>query len=354
MRPVRGRDRRPARRGRRRPRPRSLLAALVCLGLFAWSGGTVIRTHRGESLSVLCSSVEDLCRGWAAEFTRTTGVPVSTVRLSSREALARLAHGEAVDVDVWHGGPAELYVLAAERGLLARHGAREAAAIPVADRDPDGTWTGVYRGNLGFCSDPDALAALGLPPPRSWEDLLDPRLHGRVSAPDPVTSGTGTTLVGVQVRRLGGADAAIAWLRRLDRNVLQYTRSGMAPAGVVARGEAAVAVTFTQHCVRQGDTTPGLVVTYPREGTGAEVGAVARIRTARHPAWADAYVDFAASRAGQEVGRHVDVPQLPTRRDVPADPRLLLPRDVPLLLTATTDAAVTESVVARFSEEVRP
>ncbi|GAB47351.1 extracellular solute-binding protein [Mobilicoccus pelagius] len=331
-----------------------MLAACLCAGLLGWSGTTVAGVHREESLSVVCSSVEDLCRGWAEEFTRRTGIPVSTVRLSSREALARLDRGEAVDVDVWHGGPAELYVLAAQRGLLAPHDVRDAAAIPAADRASDGAWTGVYHGNLGFCSDPEALASLGLAPPQSWEDLLDPRLHGRVSMPNPGTSGTGTTVVGVQVRRMVDADAAVRWLRRLDRAVLQYTRSGMAPAGVVARGEAAVAVTFTQHCVRQVNAGRRLVVTYPREGTGAEVGAVARIRTARHPEWAAAYVDFAASRAGQDVGRTENVPQLPTRSDIPVDPRLLLPDGVPLLVTSTTDAAATESVVARFAEQVRP
>ncbi len=340
--------------GRRVPAPRVILAAVVCAALLVWSGTEVVREHRRESLSVLCSSVEGLCRGWAAEFTRRTGIPVSTVRLSSREALARLEHGAAVDVDVWHGGPAELYALAARRGLLSPHATADSVAIPAADRDPGGAWTGVYRGNLGFCSDARALADLGVAPPRSWDDLLDPRLAGRVSTPDPVTSGTGTTMVGVQVRRLGGPAPALAWLRRLDRNVLQYTRSGMAPAGAVARGEVAVAVTFTQHCVRLDSAHRPLLVTYPREGTGAEVGAVARSASSRHPEWAAAYVDFAASRAGQEVGRAVQVPQLPTRSDVHADPRLLLPADVRLLVTSTNDAAGTEAVVARFATEVRP
>lgn len=342
-------------RGRRtRPSPRTLAAVVACVLLLTWSGGRVASSHRGESLSVLCSSIEDLCRRWAQDFTQEHGIPVSMVRVSSREALARIGRGEAVDDDVWHGGPAELYVVADRRGLLAPHVPADADAIPAADRDPHGAWTGVYRGNLGFCSDPAALRALGVDVPHSWEDLLDPRLARRVSMPNPVTSGTGTTIVGVQARRLGGADPAMAWLRRLDRSVLQYTRSGMAPAGVVARGEVAVAVTFTQHCVRQIAAGRPLVVSYPREGTGAETGAVARLRSSRHPEWAAAYVDFAASRRGQESGRDERVPQLPTRTDLAADPRLVLSPDVRLLSLATDDAAATESLVARFAAEVHP
>lgn len=337
-----------------RPRLRAGLAVTLCLALLLWSGVTVTRSTRGESLSVLCSSIEDLCRQWATGFSERTGIPVSMVRLPSREVLARLGRGAGLDADVWHGGPAELYVLAHEQGRLDPHIPADAAAVPASDRDPRGAWTGVYRGNLGFCSDPEALRSLGLGIPRSWEDLLDPRLAGHISMPNPVTSGTGTTIVGVQVSRLGSPDDALAWLRRLDRNVLQYTRSGMAPAGVAARGEVAVALTFTQHCVRQIAAGRHLTVSYPSEGTGAEVGAVARLRSARHPLWAAAYVDFAVSRQGQDIGREERVPQLPTRTDLDADPRLVLDPGIRQLSTSTTDARATESAVSRFAAQVRP
>ncbi|MBW3084284.1 hypothetical protein KEM60_00471 [Austwickia sp. TVS 96-490-7B] len=340
--------------GRRRAGPRSWVAALVCVALLTWSGGQVMRSHGGDSLGVLCSSMEELCRQWAEAFTRHSGIPVSMMRVSSREALARIGRGEGRDEDVWHGGPAELYELARQRGLLAPYVPASAVFVPVEDRDPGGAWTGVYRGNLGFCSNPAMLQEWGVQVPRSWNDLMDPRLRGRVSMPNPATSGTGTTIVGVQSHRLGDPEGALHWLAMLDRQVLQYTRSGMAPAGVVARGEAAVAITFTQHCVRQIEAGRPLVVSYPREGTGMEVGAVAVLHSARHEVWARAYVDFVTSRIGQEIGTDQRVPQLPTRTDMLADARLMLPPDVRLVSSSVRDAAATEDLVARFASKVRP
>ncbi|GAB79111.1 iron(III) transport system substrate-binding protein [Austwickia chelonae] len=335
--------------------PRLILALVLCLGLLAWSGAHVLSSHRAESLNVLCSSIEELCRQWADTFTEDTGIPVTVVRLSSREALSRMARGDAAaDYDIWHGGPSELYVLADQRGLLRPHRPAEAETVPTAYRDPAGAWTGVYRGNLGFCSDPDALKDLGVPVPQSWEDLLDPRLAGRISSPNPVTSGTGSTIVGVQAHRFGDHETALAWLHRLDQNVLQYTRSGMAPAGVVARGEAAVALTFTQHCVRQIEVGRRLVISYPREGTGAEIGAVAVLKSARHPEWAGVYVDFATSRAGQFSRRGERFPQLPTRTDLAVDPRLELTAGIRLFSPQATDVRATEKLVAGFAAEVRP
>lgn len=213
-------------------------------------------------------------------------------------------------------------MLAASRGLLTPYVSPEAGAIPAEYRDADGHWTGTYLGVLGFCSNRGLLARLGVPVPESWDDLADPRLHGMVSAPNPVTSGTGYVWLRTQVLRLG-QERAFAFVRDLDANVRQYTTSGLAPAGIAGRGEAAVAVTFTQHCVRAANAGMGdLVVSHPREGSGTEIGSVAILAGARAPAAARSYVDWALSRGAQagEPGRPVD--QLPTRRDVVADPRL--------------------------------
>lgn len=315
---------------RRRVAVTAAVAAAVA-ALLTWSVSVVAAPARPRTIAVVCSSIEDLCRTWAEEYTRETGVGVDMVRLSSGEALARLSRpGGADEFDVWHGGPAESYIVAGQRGLLLPYVSPEASAVLPAYRDAAGAWTGVYLGVLGFCSNRDVLDRLGVPTPTSWDDLLSPRLVGQVSVPNPVTSGTGYTHVWTQRARLGSDDAAVAYLRRLDRNVLQYTASGMSPPGVAARGEVAIALAFTQHCVKaQREGHPDLVVTYPREGTGFEIGSVAIVAGTRQRDLARRYVDFAISAAGQRLGADTNSRQLPTRPDVPTDPRLAV--GVPLL-----------------------
>lgn len=328
-------------------------AGLLYLALMGWSAGVLLGGGARRSISVLCSTIEALCVEWASAFTAESGVGVRMVRLSSGEALARLSRpGGTEDFDVWHGGPSDTYAIARDRGLLAVYRSPETARVPDAYRDPGGSWTGVYVGVLGFCSNRQALERLGAPVPGSWDDLLNPALRGHVSSPNPATSGTGYTIAWTQRVRLGSEDAALGYLAELDRNVLQYTTSGMAPARVAGRGEAAVALTFSQHCVQAVDEGHAdLVVSYPREGTGVEVGSVALLAGAASSADARRYVDFAISRRAQELGARPPTAQLPTRDDVAADARLA---GMPRLLEWDAEAAAEAKgrLVERFRAEV--
>ena len=340
--------------GRRRRRPWPVLAAVgvATVALFIWSLTVVAGPTGRRSITVLCSSIETLCQQWALGFTRRSGIEVLMVRLPTGEALARLSRpASAGEFDVWHGGPSDMYVVAQSRGLLAPYLSPEAGSVAAQYRDPDGWWTGAYLGVLGFCSNKRLLDELGLGVPRSWDDLLAPALRHRVSLPSPVTSGTGYTWLSTQVQRLGGEQAALAYARALDPQVLQYTSSGLAPAGVVGRGEAVVAVTFTQHCVRAADAgMSDLVVSYPREGTGFEIGAVAVLAHAADPDAAHAYVDWAMSREAQTAGSGAVAVQLPTRDDVPSDARL---EGGALLIThPNLDPGMRERLVEAFQTQV--
>ncbi|GAB2477013.1 ABC transporter substrate-binding protein [Luteococcus sediminum] len=310
--------------------------------------------RRERSLSVLCSSVEEACEQWTRTFTEHTGVEVVMVRMSSGEALTQVLRADG-EFDVWHGGPSDLYEVARAHGQLVAHRSPQAAFVPARFKARDGSWTGVYRGMLGFCSNRRVLDQLGVPPPRRWEDLLDKRLAGAVSMPDPRTSGTGWTMLWTVRQHTGSDEATMQWLDRLQPNVLQYTSSGVAPSGIVARGEAAVGVTFTQHCVRAQDRgAQQLLVGHPQGATGAETGAVAILRSGSNDALARSYVDFSISPASQAPAGDLAVQQLPTRSDVPTDPRLQLPAGTVELVPPDRTASRRQELVQAFDREVHP
>lgn len=315
-----------------------LVAVIVYVAMLGWSLSVVLDTSSHRSINVLCSSIEEVCRQWAGGFTETTGIDVRMVRMSTGEALTRLSRADGLgDFDVWHGGPAESYELAKWRGLLDPYQPVDAEEVPSPFRDPEGYWHGVYLGILGFCSNEAVLERQGIPVPQHWDDLLDPRLQGLVSAPHPVSSGTGYNLLWTTMVCLDDLDATLDYLEALDHNVLQYTHSGMAPSRVAGRGEAAVGVGFTQHCLdREREGFTNLVVSYPEGGVGYEVGSVALLSQARDPAAARSYIDYAVSRAAQSLGN-----QLPTRGDVSADPRL--GSEVPRLYYTAAQAAAAKS-----------
>jgi iron(III) transport system substrate-binding protein len=288
-------------------------------------------------------------------FQTRSGVRTSFVRLSSGEALARLgAAGGNTEFDVWHGGPSDGYVAAGRSGLLEPYTSKEATAIDARYKDPAGLWTGVYVGVLGFCSNQKVLTAKGLAVPDSWADLTDPRLRKLVSVAHPATSGTAYTAMWTQVQLAGGEDGALQYFRRLHPNVLQYSKSGSAPAQQAGRGEIATGVVFTHDCVKnQEEGLTDLVVSVPSEGTGYEVGGVAVVKGTRNTPAAQAYVDFAISAEGQNIGPTVKSYQVPTNPKANVSEKALKLADLHLVTyDAGAAGAAKQKLVARFESEV--
>lgn len=274
------------------------------------------QTKKPPRLSVLCSNDHAICQAWANSYTKISGVEVSVTRLPTSEALARLrGHAHNPEFDIWIGGPAEAYVQADNEGLLAPYQVKYQSQIPKSFRAQNDTWTGVYASLLGFCSNPQLLTANGLKPPTSWQDLLSPRLKNQLSLSSPLSSGTAYSVMWTAHYLAASPTQAKQYLTQLWDNTNQFTRSGTAPAGVVKRGEATVAVTFAPYC----ETGPNqkMILTYPAEGTGYEIGAMALLTGSHHPQAAKDWLDYMSSAHGQESGRSTGIKQLTINRISP-------------------------------------
>lgn len=309
-----------------------------------------------KALVVACGAQEDWCQAVTAAFEEKTGIDTNYVRLSSGEAVARLeASKENPEFDVWHGGPADGYAAAKEAGLLEPYTSETTAQIPDRFKDAEGYWTGVYLGVLGFCSNSDVLKELDIDAPESWEDLLDPALASQVGIAHPGTSGTAYTALWTQVLlHDGDQDEALEYMRELNSNVLQYSKSGSAPGQQAGRGEVAVGVIFTHDCVKyQDEGLTSLVVTVPSEGTGFEIGGVAAITNAHHPSAAKQYIDFATSVEAQEIGPSVGSYQIPTNPGAKISEKSIKEDDITLVDYDAVAAGVAKSdLVARFDTEI--
>lgn len=306
-------------------------------------------------VTVACGATEQWCAAMTAGFTRSTGLKADFVRLSSGEALARIEAGrDKPEFDVWHGGPADGYVAAGAKGLLEPYVSANAAAIPARYKDAAGAWTGVYAGALGFCSNTRVLAEKNLRPPESWQDLLDPALSRNVAIAHPSTSGTAYAALWTQVQLDGGADAAFGYLAKLHSNVLQYTKSGAAPGQMAARGEIAVGVIFSHDCVAlQQEGLKDLTVSFPREGTGYEVGGVALVKNAANPVTARKYVDWALTAESQEIGPTAKAFQRPTNPAAKVSLYAFDDRTVTLIdYDVTAAGAQKAALTKRFDQQI--
>jgi iron(III) transport system substrate-binding protein len=267
-------------------------------------------------LNLLCVVELEWCEGQIAEFNKLyPGLLINWVRLSSGEALTRLRNEAAnPQFDVWWGGPIDSYIAAANEGLLEPYDSPNAVNLrdPNLMKAEDNSWFGVYIGTLGFATNTNYLNEHPeLSAPTSWDDLIKPEWKGQVMVAHPSSSGTSYTAL-CTILQLKGEEAGWEYQRAYASNVLQFTKSGSAPARFVGSGEAAVGIVFSHDIVKQMDAGLPLTLTFPAEGTGYEIGGTAIVKGAQHPDLAKLWIDWALTPAAQELGPKYQAFQAPT------------------------------------------
>ncbi len=267
-------------------------------------------------LNVLCTPQEEWCQGMKQEFEAKFGITVNYVRMSSGEALARLqAEKDNPQFDIWWGGPIDAYIAAKEAGVLQPYDSPNYGNLIDQEKykDPDNYWVGIYVGSLGFATNENWLAANpGVEPPRSWDDLLKPEFTGQIMVAHPTTSGTSYTAMAT-VLQLMGEEKGWEYLRQYAGQMAQFTKSGAAPAKFVGQGEAAVGIVFSHDIIHEiDDNQMPLVLTFPQEGTGYEIGGMAIVAGAKHLDAAQKWFDWAISAEGQSLGPKYHAYQAPT------------------------------------------
>lgn len=274
------------------------------------------------SLTVYCSVQEEWCQAMVNEFQRETGISVAMTRKSSGETYAQV-QAEAANPrgDIWWGGTGDPHLQAAEEGLTEAYESPMLAELqPWAveqHKTAGGKTVGIYMGALGFGYNDDLLKQKGVAAPQCWADLVKPEYKGEVQIANPNSSGTAYTFLATMVQILG-EDKAFEYLRQLDENVNQYTKSGAAPAQAAARGETLIGITFQHDLVTPRITANApIVVVSPCEGTGFEVGSMSIIKGAPNLENAKKWYDWALTANAQALGAQANSYQIPSNKQAP-------------------------------------
>ena len=282
---------------------RRLAACLIALGA-AWLAvpGAVAQSR---SVVVYCSHDADACELAGRTFERETGIRTSIARKATGEYYAQLrAERDNPRADVWYGGTIDPLLQAAGEGLLAEYRSPNLSQLaPWARAATERTGyrvAAIYRIIIGFGTNREVLARQGRAAPRCWSDLTGAAYRKEIELSNPVTSGTGYTILATLVT-LYGEDGAFAYLSKLAPNVVRYTQSGTAQGPSVARGEVGVGVSFVHEFVTQQLAGFPVDIAIPCEGTGAALGGMAVVAGAPHPAEARAFYDWALTRGAQEL-----------------------------------------------------
>ncbi len=348
------------------------LASLICgtLVVAACGGGpagsgpgaqqTTAPAEKGTgTLSILGVLTGDVNDGFAKAYEAETGVKTSVVRLSAGEALAKLRADKAYpQFSVWLGGAADGFIAAANEGLLQAYKPQGFDKVAVTYRDKDGTWTGYYLGVLAIAVNTKVLKEKNLPEPTGWADLLKPIYKGQISIAHPASSGTAYTMLAtiVQLNGKDTPDKGFAYLRDFHKNVLQYQKSGAAPARQVGQGEVAIGIVFAHDILATIDAGfKDLKIVYPSEGTGWEVGAVALVKGAPDAVEGKKFLDWMMTAKAQSLLFTLKAYQLPLNPDAavnPQTPKLTSVKVIDYDFVWAGDRK--KEFVDRFSNEIAP
>lgn len=270
--------------------------------------------HSGGRLSIYSPLPEEEISVYLSAFRKDTGITAHCIRLPAGEMIDRVRQErDSPKVSVLLGGSADNYVQASADGLLEPYQSPELTYVPEAYLDKHKVWNPIYVGMIGFACNEDFFAQRGLAYPATWDDLLQADLAGQVVMASPETSGTSYTMLASLVQQRG-EEKAWAYLRALHQNIGHYTQSGAEPVDWVKRGALAVSIVFSHDGRRAVLDGYPVVLQFPADGTGYEIGACALVRGGpdREQENAKLFIDWMTSQRGQECYIEAKSSRLPT------------------------------------------
>lgn len=238
------------------------------------------------------------------------------VKTSALSAGTPVAYGTIVEwrgrpqADLFWGGESALYDRLAAQGLLEALGLPKVVtdAIPqtlgkpkpVSLKDPKGFWIGTLLESTGIAYHPRLLERLGVPPPKDWDDLLDPRLKGHIVQVPPTRSSSSHAAYEVILQRDGEAKGW-EWAKRLAANTGIFAPRSRDVPSMVAKGEFAVGFAVPSYFAFE-DRLAGFDIKYVAPKTAwVTSGPAAILKGAKHPNAARAFVEFLLSERGQRI-----------------------------------------------------
>ncbi len=296
---------------------------------------------------------EPLAKELFDKFEQETGIKVEWVRLSTGEATARLeAEKENPQASIWAGGVGLGHIEAKQKGLTAPYKSPVAKNTPEQYRDPDYYWIGLYIGPLAFATNKDRAAELGLEPPTGWLDIIDSKYESLVRVANPNTSGTAYNVITNLLEIFHhDEDFTFFYLKKLDRSIEQYTKSGSAGGKSCAIGEIPFAIGYAHDLVRLKENGAPIEITVPEEGTGFEIASMSLIKDGPEPVNAKKLYNWILSKDALEIFASWYV--VPVSQDAPVDKIAI---DVKKLKTVTQDlvwdASNKERLVERWNKEI--
>jgi ABC-type Fe3+ transport system substrate-binding protein len=212
--------------------------------------------------------------------------------------------GGKPDADIFLGAGAPAHELAKKEGLIVPYRPKDWDKIPaqwggMKVKDADFYWTCFAPWIVTNLYNEKVLKKLQLPPPKTWNDLLDPIYRGNIVHTLPYASGTMHETVEILIQAFGEKEAW-KYLRLLAAQLARFSTGSTDTTQLVGRGEIPIGIAQPQMNAMAARKDGYPVRDLLPEKTILVPEAVALLKGAPHEAIGKIFLDWLFSMEGQK------------------------------------------------------
>jgi len=243
---------------------RMMWAATCLLGVAAFAGQASPSLAQSNVVTLYSADgLHDGTPSWFGNqfeaFTKATGIKVQYVEAGSGGVVDRLAKEKSnTQADVLVTLPPFMQKAAAD-GLLQPYMPADADKIAARDKDPKGVFVALVNNYPDFIYNASVLKE----PPKTYDELLDPKFKKKIQYSTPGQAGDGTALMLQTFHAFGDKDAGLSYLKKLQSNNLGPSASTGKLTALVNKGELYVANGDVQMNLAQMQDNPNIRIFFP-------------------------------------------------------------------------------------------
>lgn len=249
-----------------------------------------------DTLTVYTAGPEGLAENIQTAFEEETGIKVEMFQAPTGKILSRMeaeANNPVADVVVLASIPSMEGLKSEDK--LQPYEPKNADKMNADWNDPDQYYYGYSASALGVAYNTNQVKSLDA----DWKAFADKEWKGRVTMPDPTTSGSAVDfLYGLTNADKNGWDTIKSWL---DNDVL-VAGANKESLDAVITGDKDVVVSAVDYMTYEAKEKGEPVdIYYPKSGTVISPRAAGIVANAKHADAAKAYMDFLLSDKAQEL-----------------------------------------------------
>ena len=277
------------------------LASTLAIAFAATSG---VALAQKTQLNVYTALETDQLKAYTEGFNKAyPDIELKWTRDSTGVITAKLLAEKANPVaDIVFGVSASSLAVFDNEGMLTPYAPKGLDKVSAKYRDPKNppAWVGMDVYGAAICFNTVEAAKQNLPKPETWEDLLKPVYKGKITMPNPASSGTGYFDVSGWIQ-MWGEEKAWKYMDALHANIGQYTHSGSKPCRQAGAGEFPIGISFEYRAVTTKKSGAPVDVIFPKEGLGWDLESSGIMKGTKKADAAKALMDWMVTPAAMEL-----------------------------------------------------